>query len=43
VDFDMTVLQDQVTNSVRHLLGSRSDCLDELCLQGGDPASARYS
>jgi hypothetical protein len=43
VDFDMTVLQDQVTKSVRHLLGSRSDCLDELCLQGGDPASARYS
>lgn len=43
VDFDMTILQDQVTKSVRSLLGTRSDCLDELCLQGGDPAAARYS
>jgi len=42
VDFDMTILQDQVIRSVRDVLGDRRDCLDELMLQPSDPSSARY-
>jgi len=43
VDFDMTILQDQVTRSVRELLGDKAGCLDEMSLQPNDPSSARYS
>ena len=43
VDFDMTILQDHVTRSVRHLLGDKAGCLDEMSLQPNDPSSARYS
>jgi hypothetical protein len=42
VDFDMTILQDQVLRSVRTILGDRGDTLDELRLQPSDPSSARY-
>lgn len=42
VDFDMTILQDQVTRSVRSILGDKGDCLDELSIQAADPSSARY-
>lgn len=42
VDFDMTILQDQVTQSVRSILGDRGTCIDEIALQPSDPASARY-
>ena len=42
VDFDMTILQDQVLRSVRTILGDHSDRLDELTLQPSDPSSARY-
>ena len=43
VDFDMTILQDQVTRSIRSLLGDKGGCLDELALQPNDPSSARYT
>lgn len=42
VDFDMTILQDQVLRSVRDILGEQRDRLDELTLQPSDPSSARY-
>lgn len=42
VDFDMTILQDQVLRSVRDILGDQRDRLDELTLQPSDPSSARY-
>ncbi|MEX0678377.1 MAG: hypothetical protein WD063_14950 [Pirellulales bacterium] len=43
VDFDMTILQDQVMHSVRSILGNKSERLDELTLQSSDPSSARYA
>ncbi len=43
VDFDMTILQDQVTRSVRGILADKAGCLDELSLQSNDPSSARYT
>jgi len=43
VDFDMLILQDQVTRSVRNLLGNKARCLDELALQPNDPSAIRYS
>lgn len=43
VDFDMTILQDQVTRSVRALLGDKAGRLDELSLQSSDPSSSRYA
>jgi len=42
VDFDMTILQDEVVKSVRGLLGEHAGRLDEMTLQPSDPASARY-
>lgn len=42
VDFDMTILQDQVVKSVRSLLGEHSGRLDEMTLQTSDPSAARY-
>lgn len=42
VDFDMTILQDQVIGCVRSILGPHGDRIDELTLQPSDPASARY-
>jgi hypothetical protein len=42
VDFDMTILQDQVVESVRSLLGEHAGRLDELTLQIADPSAARY-
>ena len=42
VDFDMTILQDQVVRSIRAVLGQHGDRIDELTLQPHDPASARY-
>ena len=42
VDFDMAILQDEVTRSVRSILGDKSGCIDELSLQSRDPSSARY-
>jgi len=42
VDFDMTIMQDEVVGAVRTMLGENGDRIDELRLQGSDPASARY-
>lgn len=43
VDFDFTILQDEVVRSVRNILGTHGDKLDELTIQTSDPAGARYS
>lgn len=42
VDFDMTILQDEVIRSVREILDEHGHKLDELALQPSDPAAARY-
>lgn len=42
VDFDMTILQDEVVRSVRGILAEHAGRLDEMTLQPGDPSSARY-
>ena len=42
VDFDMTILQDEVIRSVRGILAEHAGRLDELTLQPSDPSSARY-
>lgn len=42
VDFDMTILQDEVIKSVRGILETHAHKLDELAMQPGDPSSARY-
>lgn len=42
VDFDMTILQDEVIRSVRGILAEHADRLDEMTLQPSDPSSARY-
>ena len=42
VDFDLDILQDQVSSSVRKHLGSRGAIVDELALQVSDPSSLRY-
>jgi hypothetical protein len=42
VDFDMTILQDEVVRSVRSMLGEHATRLDEMSLQTVDPSSARY-
>lgn len=42
VDFDMTILQDEVIRSVRGILADHAGRLDELTLQPSDPSSARY-
>jgi len=43
VDFDMTILQDEVIRSVRGILAEHAGRLDELSLQPNDPSAARYS
>jgi hypothetical protein len=43
VDFDMTILQDQVTKSIRDILGEKKTCIDEMTIVSSDPAAARYS
>ncbi|HYU35568.1 MAG TPA: hypothetical protein VEW48_25720 [Thermoanaerobaculia bacterium] len=43
VDFDMTILQDEVIRSVRSMLGDQAGRLDEMALQPNDPSSARYT
>ena len=42
VDFDFTVLQDQIFAGIRDILGDRSDVLDVFRLQDADPAARRY-
>ncbi len=42
VDFDMTILQDEVTKSIRGILGEHAGRLDEMSLESSDPAAARY-
>lgn len=42
VDFDMTILQDEVVRSVRDVLAEHAGRLDEMSLQPNDPSSARY-
>lgn len=42
VDFDFTVLQDQVFEGIRQILGVDSSALDTFRLQDPDPAQARY-
>lgn len=43
VDFDLTILQDEVVRSIRGILGTHGDKLDEMTIQTSDPAGARYS
>jgi hypothetical protein len=43
VDFDFTVLQDQVFEGIRQILGKDSPALDTFRLQDPDPAQARYA
>lgn len=42
VDFDLDVLQDQIIESIRTLLGADAPVLDGFRLQVADPAQARY-
>lgn len=42
VDFDMTILQDEVVRSVRGILAEHAGRLDEMSLQPNDPSAARY-
>jgi len=42
VDFDMTILEDEIRRSVRGILAEHGDRLDELSLQPADPSSSRY-
>lgn len=42
VDFDMVILQDEVIESIRQLLGDQARRLDEMTLQTSDPAGGRY-
>lgn len=43
VDFDFVVLQDQIFDAIRQILGTDSPALDAFRLQDPDPAQARYS
>lgn len=42
VDFDFSVLQDRVFESMRKTLGSKAELLDAFRLEDADPARARY-
>ena len=42
VDFDFTVLQDQIFEGIRQILGEKSPMLDIFRLQDSDPARQRY-
>lgn len=42
VDFDFDLLQDEILDGIRRLLGSEAPLLDESRLASDDPASARY-
>jgi hypothetical protein len=42
VDFDFDILQDQVFEGIRRILGSESHALDTFRLQDTDPAQQRY-
>ncbi|GMU22772.1 MAG: hypothetical protein AMXMBFR13_28560 [Phycisphaerae bacterium] len=42
VDFDMTILQDEVIRSVRGILAEHAGRLDEMSLQPNDPSAGRY-
>jgi hypothetical protein len=43
VDFDFDILQDQVFEGIRQILGQESPALDTFRLQDTDPAQRRYS
>ena len=43
VDFDLDILQDKISSAIRYYLGSKAPIVDELALQAGDPAGARYT
>ena len=42
VDFDFDILQDEIFESIRSLLGDQSDILDRARFQDKDPAQKRY-
>lgn len=42
VDFDLDILQDQVSSAVTKHLGARGSIVDELALQVSDPSGLRY-
>ena len=42
VDFDFDVLQGEILNGIRTVLGSDAEVVDEVRLSGGDPAQRRY-
>jgi len=42
VDFDMTILEDEIKRAMRTILAEHADRLDALSLQPADPSSARY-
>src|SRR5262249_5306966 len=43
VDFDMELLEDQISDALRSNLGDKKWVIDELELQDSDPASRRYA
>lgn len=43
VDFDFDILQDQIFNGIRNILGEEAPVLDAHRIQDADPANARYS
>jgi hypothetical protein len=43
VDFDFEILQDQVIEAIRTLLGPEADALDTFRMQVADPAQNRYT
>ena len=42
VDFDFDILQDEIYEAVRDLLGDQGPTLDVFALQDADPAALRY-
>jgi hypothetical protein len=43
VDFDMDILQGEIIDSIREILGVEQDILDEMRLMDADPSQRRYS
>ena len=42
VDFDMDILQDEISSAIRNTLGDKRFIIDEMALQESDPSRRRY-